>query len=71
MEFIGGGLYDGYPWFEVYLNGSPIFFHDPCVTGEGPFSMFPPMEHSFEADDPQHPPPTGIPIWGWQVVPGQ
>jgi hypothetical protein len=68
VEFRAEGEYDGYPWFEVYLNGSPVFFHDPCVTGEGPISLFPPMDHAFQNHD-GGPPPTGIDIWAWQFVP--
>lgn len=71
VEFKAWGVYDGYPWYELYLNGSPVFFHDPCLTGEGPLSMFGSGEHYFHVADEDHEPPTGIPLGEWQPVPGQ
>jgi len=66
LEFRARGSYDGYPWHELYLNGTAVFTHDPCLTNEGPNSMFPPAEHVFEADDKGN----ATPLSEWQVVPG-
>jgi len=66
VEYRAWGNYDGYPWYEVYLNGSLIFSHDPCLTGDTPNSMFPPplgTIYQFEVSNPA--------LQNWQPVPGQ
>ena len=40
------GTHDGFPAYEVYINGNRIYEHDPLETGEGLFSLGPPEEHS-------------------------
>lgn len=65
LEYKANGSYDGYPWHELYLNGVLVFSHDPCLTGEGPMSMFPPAEHRFEANEEGLP----TPLADWQPVP--
>lgn len=40
------GDYDGFPAYELHIDVQRIFDHDPIATGEGLFSLFPPMEHS-------------------------
>lgn len=40
------GTHDGFPAYEVYINGKRIYEHDPLETGEGLGSLFPPEEHS-------------------------
>lgn len=34
------GTHDGFPAHEVYINGEPIYTHDPVAAGKGPLSMF-------------------------------
>ena len=51
-EFRGYGVHDGFPWHELYINGALKYSHDPCATGEDPWSLFPPAEHHFEQDLP-------------------
>jgi len=66
MEFEAGGTYDGYPWHELYLNGTQAFTHDPCITGDTPTSMFPPplgVQYEFNQQNPS--------LAEWQAVPGQ
>ena len=64
-EYRAYGQYDGYPWHELYLNGQEIFRHDPCVTGENPWSMVGFGEHYFATDGQSNP----TPLADWQVVP--
>jgi RHS repeat-associated protein len=45
------GTHDGFPAYEAYISvdggpGTAIYQYNPFVAGEGPFSLFPPMEHS-------------------------
>lgn len=40
------GTHDGFPGYDIYIDSQFIFGHNPTLTGEGPFSLFPPMEHS-------------------------
>ncbi len=68
IEFRLYGEHDGFPWHELYLNQVMIYGHDPCCTGEGPMSLFPPREHDFEATDSCHFSKT--PLNMWQPVPG-
>lgn len=74
LEFRATGSYDGYPWHELYLNGTIVFLHDPCFTAEGPFSLGPPAEHHFDGSgqfpniDPSQ---TGTNLSLWQPVPEQ
>lgn len=73
LEFRANGSYDGYPWHELYLNGTIVFLHDPCLTGEGPSSMFGSGEHSFDGtgEFPEiDPSQTGRNLSEWQPVPG-
>jgi len=46
LEYRLTGLHDGYPWHELYLNGTLVLSHDPCVTGDDPFSLFDIFEYS-------------------------
>lgn len=72
LEFRASGSYNGYPWHELYLNGVPVFKHDPCVTGEGPFSMVGSGEHHFDGTGqlPEvNPSQTGTNLAIWQPVP--
>jgi hypothetical protein len=51
LEVKGSFQYDGFPWHEVYIDGIQLFVHDPCITEEGPFSLFPPAEHTFSIEE--------------------
>ncbi|WP_221774377.1 DUF3238 domain-containing protein, partial [Puniceicoccus vermicola] len=42
------GTHDGFPAYEVYINGSRVYEHDPLETGEGIGSLFPPEEHDVD-----------------------
>lgn len=59
MEFRASGNHDGFPWHELYINGFSIFRHNPCLTGEGPSSLFGSGEHSLPGS-----------LNNWQRVPG-
>jgi hypothetical protein len=39
------GQHDGFPGYDVYINGQFIYGHDPRATGDGPLSLLPPMEY--------------------------
>jgi len=67
-EFRLYGTHDGFPWHEVYINGSAVYEHDPCCTGEGPSSLFGGEgEHYFEATDLCH--QQDPPLNQWRRVP--
>jgi hypothetical protein len=38
------GNHDGFPAYEVYLNGVPVYLYDPVAIGAGPFLLTPPMD---------------------------
>ena len=38
------GSHDGFPAYEIYINGKRIYKHDPLATGDGLNSLFPPEE---------------------------
>lgn len=38
------GSHDGFPAYEVYINGTRVHHYDPYATGEGPGSLGPPEE---------------------------
>jgi len=42
------GDHDGFPSHEVYIEDQRIHEHDPLLTGEGLFSLFPPSEHNVD-----------------------
>ncbi|MEE8169595.1 MAG: hypothetical protein V3T70_03525 [Phycisphaerae bacterium] len=43
-EFSASGAHDGYPWHELYMNGSLRYGYDPTAFGNGPIKLFPPMD---------------------------
>lgn len=71
FKIADGGLHDGFPWHELYLNGHLVYKHDPCCTGEGPGSLFGPGEWVYtEEDDPDCPHnQLSGPLDSWQLVP--
>jgi hypothetical protein len=38
------GSHDGFPAFEIYIDGTTIYTFDPSVTGDSIISLAPPME---------------------------
>lgn len=34
------GIHDGFPAYEIYINGKRVYQHDPLATGEGLWSLF-------------------------------
>lgn len=38
------GKHDGFPAYEIYLNGQLVYSHDPIATGNAPVALGPPME---------------------------
>lgn len=34
------GSHDGYPAYEIYINGKRVYEHDPLATGDGIMSLF-------------------------------
>lgn len=40
------GTHDGFPAYEIYINGTRVYQHDPMATGDGPGSLFPPEEYT-------------------------
>ncbi|MEK6676819.1 MAG: hypothetical protein AABZ47_14340 [Planctomycetota bacterium] len=73
MEFRLYGYHDGFPWHELYINGVDVYTHDPCLTNEGPYSLFTDgaNEHLYQTIDDYHGPYDGAPLDQWHVVPGQ
>lgn len=43
--YIFQGAHDGFPAYDIYINGKLIYGHDPRTTGDGIFSLFAPMEY--------------------------
>jgi hypothetical protein len=41
VEYWYLGNHDGFPWHELYLDGTMVYNHDPCQTGDTPFSLIP------------------------------
>ncbi len=39
------GSHDGFLAYEIYINGTRVFEHDPLAPGEGLGALGPPMEH--------------------------
>lgn len=39
------GIHDGFPAYEIYINGKRVYQHDPLATGEGLDSLFGDGEH--------------------------
>jgi hypothetical protein len=42
------GTHDGFPAYEVFINGKLRYSYDPRDTNERPESLFPPMEHDID-----------------------
>jgi hypothetical protein len=38
------GTHDGFPSYELYINGTRVYQHDPIPAGEGPGALFPPSD---------------------------
>jgi hypothetical protein len=38
------GDHDGFPAYEIYINGVRVYEHDPLESGDTPISLGPPME---------------------------
>ena len=43
------GDHDGFPSYEIYINHTRVYQHDPLITGEGLSSLGFPMEHDVNA----------------------
>jgi len=39
------GSHDGFPAYEIYINGKRVYQHDPLATGDGLGSLFPDEEY--------------------------
>lgn len=53
FDFTVKGATDGFPAYELWVtddkgNSVLVFGRNPIESGEGPGSLFPPMEHSFD-----------------------
>jgi hypothetical protein len=46
------GDHDGFPAYEIYINGKRVHEHDPLATGEGLGSLGPPAEHPVNKSGP-------------------
>lgn len=57
-----GGMHDGFPWHELYLNNQRIYHYDPCATGSSPLSLEGAPEIAID-NPPQ--------LLEWRAVPGQ
>jgi hypothetical protein len=44
VSYRASGSHDGFPAYEIYLNGSLVYSHDSNALGQTPLSLFPPME---------------------------
>ena len=49
------GAHDGFPAYELYVNGNQIYGTNPLFTGDDPFSLFPPEDKSVDT--------------GWKAIP--
>jgi len=67
MEFRLYGTHDGFPWHELYVNGTKVYDHDPCCTQETPWSLFGVGDHVYEASDLCH--LQTPPLNEWRLVP--
>lgn len=38
------GAHDGFPAYELYVNGTAVYTHDPVATNQTPLSLLPPAE---------------------------
>ena len=47
VEYEIHGLHDGFPAYEMYLNGRQIYTYNPLDTGKGPTALFPSMDEEF------------------------
>jgi Protein of unknown function (DUF3238) len=54
------GKHDGFPAYEVFVDGKLMYSHDPRDTGERPESLFPPMEHDIDRETVEG---TPLPPW--------
>ena len=68
MEFRLYGTHDGFPWHELYINGTAVYTHDPCCTHEDPDSLFGSGDHNYETNDLCH--SQSPPLNEWRQVPG-
>lgn len=47
IYYLANGVHDGFPAYEIYINGNLIYSHDPLAKGQSPLSLAPPMEFAF------------------------
>jgi len=48
IQYMIKGEFDGFPYYEIKLNGTNVWNHDPISSGDDPTSLFPPMEKSVD-----------------------
>jgi hypothetical protein len=46
VQFTLNAAFDGFPSYELKLNGTPVLDHDCIVTSQGPSDLVPPMDRS-------------------------
>ena len=44
LRCLACGDHDGFPAYELYVNGMLIYCHDPIAGGKSPFALFPPSD---------------------------
>jgi len=62
------GSHDGFPAYELYINGERVYEHDPREAGKGPLALLPPSDISVNepwqdipGTSPPPPPPPPLP----------
>ena len=57
------GIHDGFPAYELYINGTPVYQFDPKARAQNPLSLGPPREWNVQDVSPQ--------LNNWRNVPNQ
>lgn len=47
VQYFLWGQHDGFPAYEVYLNGHPVYQYNPETRGASPTNLAPPMDQNF------------------------
>lgn len=48
IQYMIKGKFDGFPSYEIKLNGTNVWSHDPILSGDDPNSLFPPMDNDVD-----------------------
>jgi len=71
VQFRLWGTHDGYPWHELYINGVPVYWHDPCLGQNSPWSLYGSTgDRCYSCPTSFNFAPWGQPLDEWHQVPG-